>query len=45
MKRTSATDTIREKFEAALDRLVEQLKRDRSILAAILCGSLSHDRV
>jgi Polymerase beta, Nucleotidyltransferase len=45
MKRTSATDPIREKFEAALDRLVEQLKRDRSILAAILCGSLSHDRV
>jgi len=48
MKRTShdgATDSIREKFEAALERLVEQLKRDRSILAAILCGSLSHDRV
>jgi polymorphic toxin system nucleotidyltransferase-like protein len=48
MKRTSqsgATDSIREKFQAALDRLVEQLKRDRSILAAILCGSLSHDRV
>src|SRR5215510_7407469 len=36
---------IREKFEVALDRLVEQVKRDRSILAAILCGSLSHDRV
>ena len=36
---------IREKFEAALDGLVEQLKHDRSILAAILCGSLSHDRV
>ena len=45
MKRTSATDSIREKFEGALDRLVEQLKRDRSILAAILCGSLAHDRV
>jgi hypothetical protein len=48
MKQTSqsrATDSIREKFEAALDRLIEQLKRDRSILAAILCGSLSHDRV
>jgi Polymerase beta, Nucleotidyltransferase len=48
MKRTSpgrATDLIREKFEAALDRLVEQVKRDRSILAAILCGSLSHDKV
>jgi hypothetical protein len=48
MKRPSrggATDSIREKFEAALDALVEQLKRDRAILAAILCGSLSHDRV
>jgi len=45
MKRTSASDSIREKFEAALDRLIEQVKRDRSILAAILCGSLSHDRV
>src|SRR5205814_4005493 len=25
--------------------MIEQLKRDRSILAAILCGSLSHDKV
>src|SRR5205814_8888356 len=25
--------------------MIEQLKRDRSILAAILCGSLSHDAV
>jgi predicted nucleotidyltransferase len=32
-------------FTAALDRLVEQLKGDRSILAALLCGSLSHDTV
>jgi hypothetical protein len=37
--------TIQQKFTAALDTLVEQLKRDRSILAAILCGSLSHDTV
>src|SRR5262249_576620 len=29
----------------ALDALVEQIRRDRSILAAILCGSLSHDTV
>jgi predicted nucleotidyltransferase len=35
----------REKFSAALDTLVEQVKRDRSVLAAILCGSLSHDTV
>ena len=25
--------------------LVEQIKRDRSILAVVLCGSLSHDKV
>jgi hypothetical protein len=36
---------IRQKFTAALDALVEQAKSDRSVLAAILCGSLSHDRV
>jgi uncharacterized protein len=32
-------------FTAALDALIEQIKHDRSILAAILCGSLSHDAV
>jgi uncharacterized protein len=36
---------IQEKFAAALDALVEQVRRDRSVLAAILCGSLSHDTV
>jgi predicted nucleotidyltransferase len=36
---------IEEKFRDALDALVEQVKEDRSILAAILCGSLSHDKV
>ena len=36
---------MREKFESALDELVTQVKRDRSVLAAILCGSLSHDTV
>jgi uncharacterized protein len=39
------SDSVREKFVAALDALVEQVKTDRSILAAILCGSLSHDTV
>ena len=34
-----------QKFTAALDALVEQIKQDRSILAAVLCGSLSHDTV
>ena len=37
--------TVHQKFSAALDDLVEQIKQDRSILAAILCGSLSHDTV
>ena len=36
---------IREKFTAALDGLVERLQQDRAVLAAILCGSLSHDTV
>jgi predicted nucleotidyltransferase len=36
---------IQQKFVGALDALVEQVKGDRSILAAILCGSLSHDTV
>jgi hypothetical protein len=37
--------SVRDTFSAALDALVEQVKGDRSILAAILCGSLSHDTV
>jgi hypothetical protein len=32
-------------FTAALDTLVAQLKQDRSVLAVLLCGSLSHDTV
>jgi len=39
------TSSVRQDFTAALDALVEQIKADRSILAAILCGSLSHDTV
>ena len=35
----------RRQFTAALDALVAQIKEDRSVLAAILCGSLSHDTV
>lgn len=37
--------TTRQRFEAALDELIEQVKADRHVLAAILCGSLSHDEV
>jgi predicted nucleotidyltransferase len=40
-----ATPSIQQKFTAALDALVEQVKQDRSILAALLCGSLAHDTV
>src|ERR1051326_7201373 len=36
---------VQHQFDAALAALIEQVKRDRSILAAILCGSLSHDTV
>jgi hypothetical protein len=34
-----------QRFTDALDALVAQVKGDRSVLAALLCGSLSHDTV
>jgi len=37
--------SIQQKFTEALNALVEQVKEDCSVLAAILCGSLSHDTV
>src|SRR5947209_3477969 len=37
--------SIRQQFGDALDARVRQVKADRSVLAAILCGSLSHDTV
>ncbi|MGH9833551.1 MAG: hypothetical protein ACREBD_18015 [Blastocatellia bacterium] len=40
-----SNESIQQKFTEALDALVEQVKEDRSILAAILCGSLSYDAV
>jgi hypothetical protein len=39
------TADVEGQFKVALTALVEQVKRDHSILAAILCGSLSHDTV
>lgn len=36
---------VEQRFTAALAALIAQVKGDRSILAAILCGSLSHDTV
>jgi len=40
-----SADAIRKLYSAALDELVAQVRKDRSILAVILCGSLSHDTV
>ena len=37
--------SLQQKFTAALDALVDQVREDRTVLAAILCGSLSHDTV
>ncbi len=37
--------SIQQKFIEALDALVEQVKGDAAVLAAILCGSLSYDTV
>lgn len=42
---STSIEPIQKKFTEALDDLVAQVKEDRSILAAILCGSLSHDTV
>jgi len=36
---------VKREFSAALDALIAQVKEDRTILAAVLCGSLSHDTV
>jgi hypothetical protein len=38
-------EAVQQQFTAALGALVEGIKADRSVLAAILCGSLSHDAV
>jgi predicted nucleotidyltransferase len=38
-------ESTQRNFNEALDGLIESVKEDRSILAAILCGSLSHDTV
>ncbi len=38
-------DPTQLRFHKALDRLIDAVKEDQSILAAILCGSLSYDRV
>jgi hypothetical protein len=46
MPRAAATTgMVKATFNAALAELIDQVKCDTSILAAILCGSLSHDTV
>ena len=37
--------SVARQFKVALDHLTDEIREDRSILAAILCGSLSHDTV
>ena len=37
--------SVQQRFSDALQALIEQVKQDRSVLAAMLLGSLSHDRV
>lgn len=37
--------SVEKRFTEALEELVAEVKQDRSVLAAILCGSLSHDTV
>src|SRR5512143_1194918 len=44
-KAANSSDSIQQKFNKALEELVAEVRRDESILAAILCGSLSHDAV
>ncbi|MDQ3417768.1 MAG: hypothetical protein M3541_03150 [Acidobacteriota bacterium] len=45
VKSSTQPSPLQQRFKAALDSLVEQARADRSVLAAILCGSLSHDAV
>ncbi len=42
---TTDQSAVERAFAAALEKLVADLARDRSVLAAILCGSLSYDTV
>ena len=40
-----ASGPVDQRFAAALAAVIDEVKRDRAILAAVLCGSLSHDTV
>jgi len=39
------SSSAQQRFSEALDGLIASVREDRSVLAAILCGSLSHDKV
>jgi uncharacterized protein len=45
LRTTTDLSAVERAFAAALEKLVADVARDRSVLAAILCGSLSHDTV
>jgi uncharacterized protein len=45
MRKLETSNDVPRAFAAALDATVRQVREDRSVLAAILCGSLSHDVV
>ncbi|MBX3277994.1 MAG: hypothetical protein KF868_08345 [Acidobacteria bacterium] len=40
-----AESSIEQRFILALEALIDRIKEDRTVLAAILCGSLSYDAV
>jgi hypothetical protein len=40
-----SSTSIHQKFTQALEELTAEVKKDKSILAGLLCGSLSHDAV
>lgn len=42
---TATAGSVEARFSEAVAVLVEEIKHDRSVLAAMLCGSLSHDAV
>ena len=44
-RREDAPEPVRERFESALASLVRRLESDRTVVAAVLWGSLAHARV
>jgi uncharacterized protein len=42
---SESPEAVQERYRAALDAFVEKVRQDPYVIAAILCGSLSHDKV